>query len=107
MTDHETALAESLGALPTWPDAECHGLWYLFDGRSEDSDEDLADVAYRHQAAARLCAICPSLDDCRTWLAGLPGPAAKFARTNVIAGRVPRPCGRPRGNSAKKRGVAA
>ena len=45
--------------------AACVGSPGLFDARY--ADEEVADTAYRHAAAARICGSCPVVDACRAW----------------------------------------
>ena len=55
---------------PKLPDAACYGEPVLHDPR--ELREPAEDLAYRHDAARRVCAACPSLAACREWLTGLP-----------------------------------
>ena len=54
---------------PKLPDAACYGEPALHDPRG--LREPAEDVDYRHDAARRVCAACPSLAACREWLTGL------------------------------------
>ncbi len=69
--------------------AACVGSPGLFDARY--ADEEVADTAYRHAAAARICGSCPVVDACRAWADSRSGQEHA-----VTAGRVPRQPGRPR-----------
>lgn len=73
--------------------AACVGSPGLFDAR--DADEDIADAAYRHTAATRICGSCPVIAACRSWADARPDQ-----ENAVTAGRVPGQPGRPRKGGA-------
>lgn len=81
------SLFAALGC-PVLPGAKCRGRSRLFD--PAHYGELAENVAQRHVQAAMLCAGCPSLDACATWLDSLP-PNRRPG--GVVAGRViePRP----------------
>ena len=68
----ELLMAELAAGIPALPGAACKGRGELFDPieRTEHGD----DARYRHQAALRLCASCPSTTRarCEEWLESLP-----------------------------------
>lgn len=72
--------------LPNRPGAACIGHEALFDPAHRN--EPLAEVAVRHEAAARLCRTCPALADCAAWSASQPATRA------VVGGIIPRQVGR-------------
>lgn len=81
-------LAAILRGMPNLRGAACVESPALFDPR--DPNEDPADTAYRHQAAARICLSCPALDACREWSGSQPGQVSA-----VTAARTPKGPGRP------------
>ena len=59
----------------------CVGDWETFDPRHDG--EDLEAAEQRHAKAKAICAVCPILAECESWLAGLP----KHQRpSGVVAG---------------------
>lgn len=79
------SLTCALAGVPRLTDAACHGLWELFDPPGEG--EDAEDVAYRHSAALKMCASCPCLSECRSYVDSLKPSQRPIG---VIAGRVVR-----------------
>lgn len=78
-----TGLFDALGVIPSLPGAQCAGQHRLFDEARPGEDEDVVDQ--RHAEALGLCARCPALDRCLTWLLDLP-PSRR--PTGVIAGQL-------------------
>jgi hypothetical protein len=85
MSSLDTLLAELAGA-PVLPGRKCRGWPHLFHVATPGEDPDT--VHYRHTQALGLCARCPSIDRCRTWLDGLP---PRQRPTGIIAGQIHTP----------------
>lgn len=79
------SLFAALGC-PALPGAKCRGRHRLFDPARKGERAEV--VAQRHAQAVQLCAGCPSLDRCRTWVDGLK-PSRR--PTGVVAGRIVEP----------------
>jgi WhiB family redox-sensing transcriptional regulator len=88
----------ALSGVPRLDDANCLGLWTLFD-EPEPGDADGRDA---NRAALELCRTCPSLGDCRTWVDSLP---PRDRPTGVIAGRI-RKAKQPRKQSGDQQQIA-
>jgi hypothetical protein len=91
MTASLAGLFAALIAAPDLPDAACRGRHETFDPPAEG--EPKAAVEARHRRAQAVCADCPALTACATWIASLP---PKKRPRGVVAGRVLAvPPGRP------------
>lgn len=79
------SLFDALAGIPRLEGAACArgGRWAAFD--PAHPDEGAADVQYRHQVALRICAECPALADCRTWVDSLK-PSTR--PEGVVAGKI-------------------
>ena len=77
-------LAATLSAAPDLAGAACTGRPDLFD----PAPTDHPDRAHREERALALCASCPVLEACRTYLADLP---LRDRPIGVIAGVVRQP----------------
>ena len=73
----------ALAAAPDLPGAACRGLAPGFDAARPD--ETVAEVAHRHLAALAICAKCPALAACSSWLETLP---VRERPVGVVAGRI-------------------
>lgn len=91
-------LAKVVAGAPSLPGAKCRGRSHLFDERQPDEPADVAND--RHAQAAGLCQRCPARDRCTEWVASLP---ASKRPSGVIAGRRPRPAGRPKAQPSTER----
>ena len=86
-------LFSALSGAPDLPGAACINKWGLFDPEPEGRTERAADTQQRHAQAVAICESCPVLAPCRDWLNGLPRGKRP---AGVVAGRHPKPVGRPR-----------
>lgn len=75
-------LAQHLAA-PNLPEAACRGRHALFDPPRPGEDPDAAER--RMWAALDLCATCPELQPCRSWIDRLPLDVRPHG---VVAGQV-------------------
>lgn len=84
MTPVPAMLRHALAAAaPRLDGAACLGMWEAFD--PADTGETEQDVDYRHRTAMGICARCPALSACRTWVDSLP---PRQRPGGVTAGRI-------------------
>lgn len=97
--DWVSLVGQILADVPVLDGAACVGRSDLFDpvpmaGRKPL--ESPAEVAYRHAAAAKICARCPALAACRDWTASTAANVAGYTPGTPQ----PKPVGRPRKDAA-------
>lgn len=82
--DWVTLVGRILAGVPVLDGAACIDRHELFD--PAEPDEDRADAAYRHEAAAAICTSCPALAQCRDW--------SSTVSRSTVAGHLPARPGR-------------
>ena len=87
-----SALADLAASIPRLPEAACKGRHELFDAQPEDQHPDIA--RRLESTALGICRLCPELEPCALWLAGLEPHQRPFG---VTAGTVRRERRRRRG----------
>ncbi len=66
------ALFGAMAAAPPMPEAACRGRWDLFDLTAPEGPGKLAaEVTQARTIALEVCAGCPELAACQSWLNGL------------------------------------
>ncbi len=65
-----TSVDGLLAGAPSLPGARCRGRPHLFEEAAPGESRDATTA--RHSQAVELCARCPALDACTTWLQSLP-----------------------------------
>jgi WhiB family redox-sensing transcriptional regulator len=83
MTSSFDTLIAQLAGAPALHGARCRGRSHLFDARADREPLPVAEA--RHAQALGLCARCPALVRCKSWLDDLP---VRKRPLGVVAGRV-------------------
>lgn len=86
MTAALADVLEALGGIPALPGARCRGRHQLFDATiHSDRGGPTARVNDARRDALAVCASCPALEPCRTWVNSLP---PRRRPHGVVAGTV-------------------
>jgi hypothetical protein len=92
------ALLADLAQSPPLPGASCRGLSHLFDAAMDWDGGNSRRLA--RKAARRVCASCPCLDACGSWIETLPQSRRP---AGIVAGRLIDAFGRWPAEEARKR----